>query len=514
MSDTLLFERLDELVEDCSGARGDWDDVLRRAENAAVPAAPGRRLRLPRKSVLAWAVVVASLLVILFATPAFGLLKNWIGRKDVPFAGKTAPPRVQVEFADSFGSGPFGGPGTLPGEARKVAVFHAFGKSFVLYMAPNRDGGFCWTVKGMGGGCLEKRPGPKPLYLRSGEVDPQLISIEMAGQAPLRSHQLQAEIAGFVFVPEAATVSIEYENHKSVKVPFVYVSVPIDAGFVFYARPPGHRAVGTRPAAVIVRDAQGKLLARALIPYTDTPRPILTAYGRKMLPELRREQQRWRRELLGPIPAPKPPFRHGSAEGVTVLAGSNGVVVMDTSHASARARQLLERRDGYWACLDFFGPYHLNDPSGLGQGVKPGKAIQKMWLSNMPAPAACEIGSTWTTVWRDPNAAQRYLYVPLSARGKSWLANSLAARDLEQFVHLLHARGIARLTGARLDQALARNFGKAVVLIPSSSSPLALKEIGYVHIPGGATFYERSSLGRRFSVRITNGRLELENGRA
>ena len=107
MSDALLFERLDELVDDCAGARGDWDDVLRRAENAARLTAPRRRLRRPSRRVLAWGVAVASLLVIFFATPAFGLLRNWIGRKDVPFTGKTAPFVVKRNFADmSIGSPP------------------------------------------------------------------------------------------------------------------------------------------------------------------------------------------------------------------------------------------------------------------------------------------------------------------------------------------------------------------------------------------------------------------------
>lgn len=513
MSGTLLFERLDELVEDCGGAHGDWDDVLRRVE----PAAPGRGLWLPRGRVLAWALALLALIVIFFATPAFGLLKNWIGRKDVPFTGKTAPFVVKRNFADmSIGSPPGMAPQAIAGQTRKVAVFHAFGRSFVLYLAPNRDGGFCWTLEGVGGGCSGKRPGPKPLYLRPGEIDPQLVSIEMAGQrASLWSPRAQVEIDGFVFIPEAATVSIEYENHRSVKVPFVYVSKPIDAGFFFYARPPGHRAVGTRPAVVIVSDARGKLLARSLIPYPDTPRARLTAYGRKMLPELRREQQRQRRGFLGPIPAPKPPFQHGSAEGVTVLAGSNGVVVMDTSHASARARQLLRRRNGYWACLDFFGPYYLSDPTGLAGDLKPGKAIQEMWLRNMPMPiAACEIKGGWAPRWRDPDPSHRDLFIPLTARGRSWHANRLAAQDLELFVHLLRSRGIAKLAGSALDRALARDFGERVVLLPSSKSPLALEEIGYVHTPGGATFYERSSLGRRFSVRIENGKLGLENGRA
>ncbi len=47
MSSTRLFDALDELVDDCSGEFGDWDEVLRRAAIApaakAIPAAVASR---------------------------------------------------------------------------------------------------------------------------------------------------------------------------------------------------------------------------------------------------------------------------------------------------------------------------------------------------------------------------------------------------------------------------------------------------------------------------------------
>ena len=182
MSDTVLFERLDELVDDCGGARGDWDDVRRRAHVAATPAAPGRRMRFPRKRVLAWALALVALVVIFFATPAFGLLKNWIGRKDVFFkSGKTAPFVVKREFAEmSYGSPSAWNPQAIASESRQVTIFQVFEKKFPLYVAPTRKGGFCWTISDFGGSCVPPHP-PAEMYALHGAVNMQLFDVAIGG---------------------------------------------------------------------------------------------------------------------------------------------------------------------------------------------------------------------------------------------------------------------------------------------------------------------------------------------
>jgi hypothetical protein len=266
MSDTLLFERLDQLVDDCSGARGDWNDVLGRSGIAA--AAPPPRRWFASRRALIFAAVLALLLVILFATPAFGLLRDWIGRKDVRFNGKTAPLVVKREFAAmSLVSPKSWDPQAIVSESRKVIAFKAFGKEYVLYVAPTRKGGFCWTIVGMGGSCASARHEPRSYPDEpAGNVNSYLLGVVSGMQrVPGTRSQFHGELSGTVFAENAVSLRVEYEDHSFVRVPFIYVSKPIDAGFFFWGRPPGHRRVGTRPLAVSARDSHGKLIARVVV---------------------------------------------------------------------------------------------------------------------------------------------------------------------------------------------------------------------------------------------------------
>ena len=504
MSDTLLFERLDQLVDNCAGARGDWVDVLHRSRVAAEPSVSWRRpRRIASRRAVVWAFVLASLLVVLFATPAFGLLRDWIGRKDVAFNGKTAPFVIKREFADmSLGQPKSWDPQVIASESRKVVVFKAFGRHYVLYVAPTRKGGFCWTIVGMGGSCASARHTPSSYPGEpAGNVNSYLLGV-MSGmqRVPGTRAQFHGELSGTVFAENAASLRIEYEDHSFVQVPFVYVSEPINAGFFFWGRPSGHRRVGTRPAAVSIRDSHGKLIARVVV-LNDARRSTKTPPGLAPVPL----KLPWRLPSV-----PKPPFQRGRAEGVSIVAGKNGVVVIDTSHAAARVRALIEQ-GAAWDCLAFFGPYHESDPTGLSMSLQPQMSRQTMVLRGIPMPiAGCEISGYYGRRWHDPLAAHRGVEIPLTARGKRYFMNRAAAGDLELFVHLLHTRRISRLSGRALDSAISRYFGAEIQRLASSTSSLAPRRIGYVHIPGGAIFYERSTTGRRFSVAVEQGKLGLE----
>jgi hypothetical protein len=212
--------------------------------------------------------VLAFLLVILFATPAFGLLRDWIGRTDVRFNGKTAPLVIKKEFAYmSLGEPKRWDPQVITSQSRRVAVFKAFGKNYVLYVAPTRKGGFCWTIVGMGGSCAPSRHTPSSYPDEpAGNVNSYLLGVASGMQrVPGTRSQLHGELSGTVFAENAASLRIEYEDHSFVQVPFVYVSEPINAGFFFWGRPPGHRRVGSRPLAVSARDSHGKLIARVVV---------------------------------------------------------------------------------------------------------------------------------------------------------------------------------------------------------------------------------------------------------
>jgi hypothetical protein len=497
MSDTLLYERLDELVDDCRDATCDWDDVLRRAL-AIEPPALSRPHRIRSRRALVWAL--ASLLVILFATPAFGLLRDWIGRKDVPFTGKTAPFAVKREFADmSLGHPKSWDPQAIASESRKVTVFKAFGNEYVLYVAPTRKGGFCWTINGVGGSCARRPTKLSYPGELAGNVNSGLLGVMIAMQrVPGTRAQFHGELAGVVTADNVASLRVEYEDHSWVQVPFVYVSKPIDAGFFLWGRPSGHRQVGKRPLAVSARDAEGKLIARVVVLH-DVRRPSRTPPAVVPVPP---KPLPWQAQSV-----PKAPFQRGSAEGVSVVVGKNGVVVIDTSHAATRVQALIEP-GASWDCLAFFGPYHESDPTGLAMPLQPRISRQTMVLRGIPMPVAgCEISGYYGRRWRDPLATHRDVEIPLTARGKRYFADRAAADDLEEFVHLLHARGISKMSGVAIDSAISRNFGTEITRLASSSSLLVPRQIGYVHLRGGVIFYERSTTGRRFSVTIEHGRL-------
>jgi hypothetical protein len=499
MSDTVLFERLDQLVDNCAGARGDWNDVLGRSGIAVAPPPPRRRFASRRA--LVFAAVLAFLLVILFATPAFGLLRDWIGRKDVRFNGKTAPFVIKKEFADmSLGQPESWDPQVIASESRRVVVYKAFGKEYPLYVAPTRKGGFCWTIVGMGGSCASSRPRSYPGE-PAGNVNSYLLGVVSGMQrVPGTRSQFHGELSGTVFAENAASLRVEYEDHSFVQVPFIYVSKPINAGFFFWGRPSGHRRVGTRPLAVSVRDSHGKLIARVVVLH-EVQRPTKASSAQAPLPL----KPPWRLPSV-----PKPPFQRGSAEGVSIVAGKNGVVVIDTSHAATRVRALIEQ-GASWDCLAFFGPYHESDPTGLSMSLQPRMLRQTMVLGGIPMPiAGCEISGYYGRRWHDSLAAHRGVEIPLTARGRRYFMDRAAAGDLEQFVHLLHTRRISRLSGGALDAAISRNFGAGIQRLASSTSSLAPGRIGYVHVPGGTIFYEWSTTGRRFSVAVEQGKLGLE----
>ncbi|MGA9762750.1 MAG: hypothetical protein WBQ14_10025 [Gaiellaceae bacterium] len=500
MSDTVLFERLDQLVDDCAGARGDWNDVLGRSGIAVVPPPPRRRFASRRA--LVFAAVLAFLLVILFATPAFGLLRDWIGRKDVRFNGKTAPFVIKKEFADmSLGQPKSWDPQVIASESRRVVVYKAFGKEYPLYVAPTRKGGFCWTIVGMGGSCASSRPRSYP-GKPAGNVNSYLLGV-MSGmqRVPGTRSQLHSELSGTLFAENAASLRVEYEDHSFVQVPFVYVSKPINAGFFFWGRPSGHRRVGTRPLAVSVRDSHGELIARVVV-LQEARRPTKAPPGPTSVPPKYPRQPR----------VPTPPLQRARIDGVSFVAGRNGVVTIDASNASARVRALLDK-GVFGSCFSFFAPYHQIDPVGMGMRLTTGHPRATLPSPGIPTPFdGCQVDGTYGDRWPDRFRSHSVVEVAFTPRAKTYFAESATAADLALFVRT-RMRNNRRLSGKALDTAISHSFGTAITHLPSSSSSLPAGRIGYFDRAGGATFLEYSATGRRFYVTIAKGKIASENVR-
>ena len=483
MSETILFERLDLLVDDCAGALGDWSDVLRRSGVALESApAPRRPYRFANRRALVWAFVLATLLVILFATPAFGLLRDWIGRKDVPFTGKTAPVIVKRDFDDlSIGMPGYLDPQAIASQTRKVGVFQASGDAYTLYVSPTQKGGFCAYFSSrrertFSGECRQTRPTAKDLPNGNGAVNPYLLRVFLG----------QYEVSGFVFAENATSLSLEYEDGSSGQIPFVYVSKPINAGFFL-------RGIGQGVESVSARDSHGKLIAR-WTSYYSPPKVISDVTPRKLsLPS-----------------TAKPPLQHGHASGVSAVAGKNGVVIFDLSGASEKVRAVLE--EGADTGCFSFTPYHQESPVGVGGGfIHLTPRVVQVFPGLKTPFDACTIGGRYGHRWPDRFHSHSAVEIAFTARAKAYFADSAAAEDLTGFVRRI--RKIRRLSGDGLDAAISHSFGTAITHLASSANSLPPERIGYVDRAGGAIFIEYSTTGRRFYVTLANGKIAAENVR-
>jgi hypothetical protein len=201
--------------------------AVQRAELVARVAAPSRRPLV---------AAIAAACAVLLATPAFafraGIVDFW--------AAEPAPERVQLQFErmrTAFGTGP----DPIPANAREVTAITLDGERLPLWVAPTETGGFCWSWHHVGA-------------CGADGVQLGLVSLQSDGGGP-------AWAAGTVTVKEAAQIEVRYEDGSVAPVPFVWVSEPIDAGFVLFDVPPQNEREGHRPVEFVALDADGRELA-------------------------------------------------------------------------------------------------------------------------------------------------------------------------------------------------------------------------------------------------------------
>jgi hypothetical protein len=432
-----LEAQLDRLVPPPEQAFGDWSDVLRRA---------GIAKRTVSGKLLAGAVGVA-LLVALFATPAFGLLLDLIGRTNVPFDGRRAPTRVQRTFFDMSISAPRGmGPDAIASQTRRVGVLG--GRA--LYVAPTRGGGFCWQFERGFGGCDTHRRQP---------LSAAWSMLQHRG-GPL----LVREVGGEVIAPDARTLTVEYADGTTSPIPFIWVTKPIDAGFFLYAVPASHQHGTARAAAVVARDGHGKVIARERMIYARPPHlpPRATKPPRGYRPP-------------PPLPAPTAPLQRGSAAGVSVIVGANGIAEFHVANPALRGAS--------WGCLRFMR-YHRTTPFELGYAAQ---AIRgdRIALNGMGAPVdGCEVQGTYGHVWPDPHGYHSAVEIAFTAQGRRFFADRAAARELALYMRWSKHHPNAPTTGLTVTRR------------------------------GPTTTYSvRSASGKRFFVTVRGGRIVRENVR-
>jgi hypothetical protein len=207
------------------------------------------------------AMATLTLLGVLVAAPAFGLHREVFDF----LTSEPASERIQLEFARlDVTAPPEWRPGIIPGEARKVTELMVRGKRRILSVAPTENGGYCFQWTGFFGGCYDPdRPArPRPRG-RDGELNTHFFS--WGGHM---TEDAMTLMGGHVRAKNIERLDVEFADGESAEVPLIWVSEPVDAGFYLYDVPESHRQKETRVEALVGRDADGDVVARAtFFPY-------------------------------------------------------------------------------------------------------------------------------------------------------------------------------------------------------------------------------------------------------
>lgn len=235
----------------------DWNDVLRRRQPRR-----DRRLRI----LVAGVAVVAGLIAALLATPALGLVRDII-----PFWGATkAPQPVVIEFASMNTGAPAGmSPQAVADETREIGQFAFAGRSHTLWIAPSKDGGFCFEWIGGWGGCDTERSSGLvwngDLVLPEGVPQPstagRTVAQIAAEAAKLHRQAVPRWISGYVNSARVHDVKVTFTDGTTIEPPITWVSAPINAGFFAYDIPPQEQAKDDHLINVQALDSSGHVVA-------------------------------------------------------------------------------------------------------------------------------------------------------------------------------------------------------------------------------------------------------------
>ena len=474
---------------------GDWDDVLRRAgvsparAQQPLPASPERSRRRPVAALVV--VVLVALAVGLAATPAFGLrdaVLSLIDRSDVEFdEGTPAPGVVRWRFEElDVGAPPGMAAQALAAETRQAGTLRVHGRDRALWVAPTKRGGFCYQLEESYGGCLRNDATPLP---------PLVVATSWA--PPKINH-----VSGNTLSDRIQRVSIEFRDGHAVDVPFLVVSPPIDAGFFAYDVPADRQSEERGPKAVVARDSAGEVVHRFVLPVPPT-RPAVRRQPGPATPR-------------GPLPTeprvpPSAPRQEATGDGVTVVAGRNGVVVFDTSGMDASRAGLLVDRDVGWGCFRVVTRGRTLRIRGYAvTGRFAGRATARYFGVGTPFDG-CELQGTYGHRWPDRLDSHSAAEIAFTAAGGRYFANRAAARDLALFVRSRRVQEIRRLEGDALVAELENAYGGSIVRLEARTAAPPAGRIGYWVGDGGAVFVRVSSTGRRFQVVTRAGRIQSQN---
>jgi hypothetical protein len=221
-----------------------WGEVVGRAGE----------LRDRRRPPLAVVIAAALALTAVVVSPAVG-----VQGRIVHLFAKTepAPQRIEKSFAELGGPAPPLGPGVEADRAVKVLETPVgAGVKAVLWVAPTIRGGFCSALEleGLGGG------GAECLQLHEDRLS---VDVSLHGRATEGAVLDGAVlIDGFTGAKRAGSLVLRFQDGVSQRIPFVWVSAPVDTGFFVYGLPERHWREGHLPTTLTLLAADGDELDR------------------------------------------------------------------------------------------------------------------------------------------------------------------------------------------------------------------------------------------------------------
>jgi hypothetical protein len=480
-----VTEALDLLVEPFE-RRGDWEQVLRRAQE---PIGKPRQRRL-RSRRLAVVVAVLIALLVLLATPAFGVqryLLDLLDRHNVPFAhSRSAPNEIKKQFADlALGAPTQFAPRALAGQTRDVGTFLVGGRRRQLWVTPTRDGGYCYLFEGSGGGCRKARSDRR-----------RKLSVSWMSGSPRSSlaEAIVARVAGDLTAPTAASLRTEYGDGTRAEIPFVWVSKPIAAGFFAYEIPATHRTAASRLVAVSLTDRKGRLLARQSFHFRPVPRPTPNPAHAATRPKGRSLPKH-------PDIPPSEPTQQGHADGFHVVVGHNGSVQFTQIGTTPILRRLTGQSAGF-GCFRLTREFGIFTVRGLGQGGRFAAQVG-FQLNGVGTPVdGCEVQASIGHRWPDPFGNHAAVEIPLSERGRAFFRDRATARDLALFVRTRRIQQIRKQPARTALATIQRLYGKQLVTHGISVRAYA---------PSMLVFSKASPTGKTFKVTVENGRIRKQN---
>jgi hypothetical protein len=287
---------LEQLSPELPALSPSWDDVLVRAQLLADAAATNgdgvrsgeRSLSLalspsakrpPRRRFL---LTAAAVMAFVFAVVAAAYA---LGHPIIDFGKAPKGPRQVV---NDFGRLTVGATPiyVLPHEARRITSVRIDGKERVLWVAPMKQGGFCYQWSGPSGylrslligSChATHTPGfPPTRFEVSGIVDRQWITM----------------LGGSFTRAAVARIVIAYADRRRAEIRFVWITAPINAGFFLYRIPDAQERPGHRPVTITFLDSSNRVIYRQ--PIFDRPPPShvsahlvrrrIAGYGSMMVP--------------------------------------------------------------------------------------------------------------------------------------------------------------------------------------------------------------------------------------